>query len=62
MRIIKTTIYTERKCNAFNSDMLQIVWGKNDGGIRIGESDIKFERIAELKIVNEQVFIEIVIK
>ena len=62
MRIIKTTIYTERKSNAFNSDMLQIVWGKNDGGIRIGESDIKFERIAELKIVNEQVFVEIVIK
>ena len=36
--------------------------GKRDWGIRTGESDIKFKRITELKIVNEQVFIEIVIK
>ena len=36
--------------------------GKKDLGIRIGESDIKCERITELKIANEQVFIEIVIK
>ena len=36
--------------------------GKKDWGTRIGESDIQFERIAELKIANEQVFIETVIK
>ena len=36
--------------------------GKKDQGIRVGESDMKFERIAELKIVNEKVFIEMVIK
>ena len=31
-------------------------------GIRIGKSDIQFERITELKIPKEQSFIEIVIK
>ena len=36
--------------------------GKKDWGIRTCESDIKLERITELKIANEQVFIEIVIK
>ena len=36
--------------------------GKEDWGIRIGESDIKSGKIVELKISNEQVFIEIVIK
>ena len=36
--------------------------GKKDWGIRIGESVIKFERTVELKIANEQTFIEIVIK
>ena len=36
--------------------------GKKDWGIRTGKSDIKFERITELKIENEQVFIEFVIK
>ena len=36
--------------------------GKKDWVIRIDESGIKFERIAELKIGNEQLFIEIVIK
>ena len=41
---------------------VQIVCGKKDWGIWIGESQIKFERIAELKIANEQVFIEIVIE
>ena len=41
---------------------LQIVRGKKDSGIRIGESDIRFEITAELKIANQQVFIEIIIK
>ena len=41
---------------------VQIACGKKNWGIRIGESDIKFERTAELKIANEQVFIKIVIK
>ena len=36
--------------------------GKKDWGIWIGESQIKFERIAELKIAYDQVFIEIVIE
>ena len=36
--------------------------GKKDWGIRTGKSDIKFGRITELEIENEQVFIEIVIK
>ena len=31
-------------------------------GIRIDKSDIQFEKITELKIANEQPFIEIVIK
>ena len=42
--------------------MVEIVCGKKDWGIRTGESDIKFKRIRKLKIANEQVFIEIVIK
>ena len=36
--------------------------GKKDQGIRIGESDIKIQRTAELKIAAEQVFIKIIIK
>ena len=39
--------------------MLETVCGKKDWGIRTGESDIKFERITELKIANEQVLIDI---
>ena len=35
--------------------------GKEDWVIRIDESDIKFEGTAELKIGNEQLFIETVI-
>ena len=42
--------------------MVEIKCGKKDWGIRTGESDIKFKRITELKIANDQVFIEIVIK
>ena len=42
--------------------MVQIVCGKKDWGIRIGKSDIKFERSAKLKIAYRQVFIKIVIK
>ena len=42
--------------------MVEIVCGKKDRGIRTGESDMKFKWITELKIANEQVFIEIVIK
>ena len=42
--------------------MVEIIYGKRDRRIRTGESDIKFKRITELKIANEQVFIEIVIK
>ena len=36
--------------------------GKKDWGIRIDESDIKFERTVELQIANKQTFIETVIK
>ena len=36
--------------------------GMKDWGTRTGELDIKSERIVELEIANEQVFIEIVIK
>ena len=39
--------------------MVEIVCGKKDWGIRTGESHIKFERITELKIANEQVLIDI---
>ena len=42
--------------------MVEIVCGKKHWRIRTGESDIKFKRIMELKIANEQVFIEVVIK
>ena len=38
------------------------MWGKKDWGIRTGKSDMKFKRITELKIANEPVFIETVIK
>ena len=41
---------------------MEIVCGKKERGIRTGESDIKFKRIMGLRIANEQVFIEIVIK
>ena len=36
--------------------------GKKDLEIRTGESNIKSKRITELKIANEMVFIEIVIR
>ena len=39
---------------------VQNVCGKNDWGIRIGESNLKFAGIAELKIANEQIFTETV--
>ena len=42
--------------------MVEIVCGKKEWRIRTGESDIKFKKIMELKIANEQFFIEIVIK
>ena len=42
--------------------MVEIVCGKKDWGVRIGKSGIKFKIIMELKIVNEQVFIDIPIK
>ena len=32
--------------------MVEIMCGEKDWGIRIGESDIQFERTAELKIEN----------
>ena len=40
----------------------ETVCAKKDWGIRTGESEIKFKRIMELKIVNEQVFVEIVMR
>ena len=42
--------------------MVEIVCRKKNRGIRTGELDIKFKRIMELKIANEQVVVEIVIK
>ena len=42
--------------------MVKIVCAKKDWEIRTGESDINFKRITVLKIANEPVFIEIVIK
>ena len=42
--------------------MVEILCGKKDWGIRTSKSNSKFKRITELKIANEQVFIEIVIK
>ena len=42
--------------------IVETVCGKKDWGIRTGKSDIKFERITELEIENEQIFIEFVIK
>ena len=39
--------------------MVEIVCGKKDWAIRTGESGFKFKRITELKIANEQVFVEI---
>ena len=36
--------------------------GEKDKEIKIGESDIKFQKTAELKIATEQVFIKIIIK
>ena len=42
--------------------MADIVCGKKDLEIRTGESNTKFKRITELKIANEMVFIEIVIR
>ena len=40
----------------------ETVCAKKDWGSRTGESEIKFKRTMELKIVNEQVFVEIVMR
>ena len=42
--------------------MVEIGCEKKDSGIRTGKPCIKFKPITELKIANEQVFIETVIK